>query len=119
LKVVDVLVAVDQKQVLGFRLREHVGKLADAVAGVDGEQHGPDLGRGELQRHPVGHVGRPNGDLLAFLDAHRHQAAGEAVYEITELPVGQAEIPVDVDHGFGVRECGHGSIQDLSEGQGA
>ena len=35
LEVVDVLVAVDEKQVLGFRLREHVGELADAVVGVD------------------------------------------------------------------------------------
>jgi len=70
------------------------------------------------QRHPVGHIGRPNGDLLAFLDAHRHQAPGQAVHEITELAVGQSEIPVDVDHGFVVRECRHGSIQDLSEGHG-
>jgi hypothetical protein len=45
-------------------------------------------------------------------------AISQAVHEITELAVGQSEIPVDVDHGFVVRECRHGSIQDLSEGHG-
>ncbi len=35
---------------------------------------------------------------------------------MTELAVGQSKIPVDVDHGFVVRERRYGSIQDLSKG---
>ena len=117
LQVIDVLVAVDEKQVLRLRLLQHVGQLVDPVVGVDREQDGADLGGGELQGDPVGDVGRPDGHLFAFLNAHGHQAAGQAINEIAELPVGQAEIAIDIDHRLVVRVGVDGPVQDLSQCQ--
>ncbi len=115
LQVIDVLVAVDEKQVFRLRLFQNIGQLVDPVVGVDGEQDGADLGGGELQRHPIGDVGRPHGHLFALLDTHRHQAAGQAIHEIAELPVGQTEIPVDIDHRLVVRVGGDGPVQNLPQ----
>ena len=67
--VIMVAQAVHDEDVLALRLVEQVFELVFAIVGVDRDQDGPDLGRGELQGHPVGHVAGPDGHLFPFLHA--------------------------------------------------
>ena len=95
--VVGVLVAVDEKKVLGLRLPEQVFELGAFIVGVDGEEHRADLGGGKLQGDPVRDIGCPDGDFFPFLHTERHQPPGHFIDSLLKLSVSQAIIPVDVD----------------------
>ena len=108
--------AVDEKDVLAFRLLQQIAQLMFAIIGVYREQHGPDLGRGELQGHPVGHIGGPDRHLFAFPHAQGHEAPGELVHHIRELTPGLAVVAVGVDKGLPVGKTGHGIVKNLPQG---
>jgi hypothetical protein len=59
---------IDEEQGDAVALVEHVLQLVGAVGRVDRHHHRADPGRGELEQHPLRHVRRPDGDVLAFLD---------------------------------------------------
>ena len=107
--------AVDEEDVLAFGLLQQIAQLVLPIVGVHGQQDGADLGGGELQRHPVRHVGGPDGDLFPFPHAQRHQALGEVVHHFGKFPPGLAVVAVGIDHGVPVREARHGLVQDLAQ----
>jgi hypothetical protein len=95
-----VLDAFCQEQGGGVRLVQNVLQLVGLVSRVDGDEHGPDLARRELQRHPLGHVLAPHGDVVALLYTQRHERAGAPLDDLSELRVGVAQVPVGVDERF-------------------
>ena len=97
LHIVAVAVAVDDEDVLGVRLLQGEVNLRLLVVDVEREEDCADLGRREHQRDPVRDVCRPERDLLAALDAHRHQPAGEAVNLFAELIPCEAVVAVGID----------------------
>lgn len=114
--IVMVAQVVDEEDVFAFGLAQQVAQLVFAVIGVHREQNGPDLGRGELQGHPVGHVGGPDRHFFALLHAQRHEPLGELVHHVGEFPPGQAVVAVGVDNGLPVGKAGHGMIENLPQG---
>ena len=66
LDVIGVAQAVDDEDVLGLRLAQEVVQLGGFVVGVDGQQDGADFGGGELEGHPVGHIGGPHGHFFVL-----------------------------------------------------
>ena len=73
--VVDVAEAADRDERRGLALAQQVVDVARAQRRVGGDEDGADLRERELQHDPLGHVGRPDDDALARLDAERHQPA--------------------------------------------
>ena len=116
LQVVRVHVAVDDEQVFSLGLLQQIGQLGVFVIGVHGEQHGADLGRGKLQRHPVRDVGGPDSHLFPFSHAQGHEPLGQLVHHIAELPVGHAKTTVHIDQSFVVRIAPDGFVQQLPQG---
>ncbi len=111
LAIIGVAKAVDEEDVLCLGVLQQIAQLLALVVGVHGEQHGADARGGELQSHPVGHVGGPDGHFFAFLHAQGHQPLGQVVHQLAELFVGEPKIPVHVDNGVVVREPGDGLVQ--------
>ena len=100
LYVVRVAKPVDQKEVFGVRLLEREVNLRRLVVRIERQQNGADLGGRKHQRDPMRDVGGPQRDLLAALDAQRHQAAGQPVDLFAELVPRQAEVAVGIDQGI-------------------
>ena len=73
--VVHVAKAADRDERGRLALPQQVVDVARAQRRVGGDENRADLRERELQDHPFGHVGRPQHDALALLDAERHQAA--------------------------------------------
>ena len=55
-------------------LLQHVFQLERPIGRIDRHQHGADSRGGELQHHPLGHVRRPDGHMLAAANPERQQA---------------------------------------------
>ena len=105
----------DQRGELG--LLEQVGQLVGAVGRVDVDQDGADLGGGELGQHPLGVVGGPDADVLAFLDADGHQAAGDALDLGVEPAIGEPVAGGAVDQGFTVGIAAGLLVEDVADGE--
>ena len=109
--------AVDDEEVLAFRLLQQVTQFRFAVIGVYRDQNGPDAGRGEHEGHPMRHVGRPYGNLLALLYADGHQASGHIVHTRRKLGPRLPQLAVRVDHGVGIGKTGRRILQKLAQRQ--
>ena len=75
-------------------------ELALLVVGVDGYQHGTDLGGGIEERQPVGHVGSPDTYVGATLHTNGNQTLGEVIHTLVELAPGKAQVAVGVNDVF-------------------
>ncbi len=113
--VIGVLHTVYEYQVLHVRLLQDVVQFLGLVIGVDRQEYGPDPGGCEHQNDPVRHVGGPDRDLLPFLDSHGHQALGDPVDLLAELPPREAEVPVRVDQGIVVGVSGYALIEKIAQ----
>jgi hypothetical protein len=113
--IVDVAEAVDETEGFDIRLLHQVLQLVEPVGGVHRNRDDPDLGCGEEEGEPVGHVGGPDAEVVTLLEADGEQALGEAVHPAIEFRVGKAQIPVGVDHELLVGMPGDLALQDLSE----
>ena len=109
--------AADENQGGELGLLQQVGQLVGAVGGVDVDQDGADLGGGELGQHPLGVVGGPDADVLAFLDADGHQAAGDALHLGVELAVGEPVAGGGVDECFAVGIAVGLLVKDVADGE--
>jgi len=116
LEIVRIPVPVDDEYVFAFGLTQEISQFRDLIEGVYRNENGPDLGRGELEHHPVGNIGGPYGNLLPLLDSQSHETLGKTVHEISKFPVGEAKIAVRVNHGVVVRVGCDGPIEDLTQG---
>ena len=106
-----------QEQGRGVGLFQHVLQLVGLVGRVDGDEHGPDLARCELQRHPLGHVLSPDGDVVALLYSQRHKRPGALLDDLLELRVGVAQVPVGVDERVVVRAPFVYEVEQTAYGQ--
>ena len=77
---------------MGVGLTEQVFDLVDLVGSVHRDQYGADLGGGPEGHVPGGHVGGPNGHVIACLHAQRDQGGGTFVHVAAELGVGAGVI---------------------------
>ena len=109
--------AVDDEKVFAFRLLQQVTQFRFAVIGVYRDQNGPDAGRGEHEGHPMRHVGRPYGNLLALPHADGHQASGHIVHTRRKLRPRLPQLAVRVDHGVGIGKTGRRILQKLAQRQ--
>ena len=116
LGVVAVPVAVDHDQGVGVGLAEEVFRLVDLVGGVHRHQHRADLRCGPEGDEPGGHVGGPDGHLVAGLDPQGDEGPGELVHVVPELGVGAGIIQCGILEGVLVRELLHHLVQHLGEG---
>ena len=115
--IVAVLVAVHHHQGVGVALAQEVFGLMHLVGGVHRHQHRADLDRGPKSDVPRGHVGGPDGHMVAGLHAHGDEAAGKLVHVVPELAVGAGIVEGGVAEGVLVGELLHHAVQHLGEGQ--
>ena len=71
-----------------------------AIAGIDVDEDGADLGGGELGDGPLGAVGRPDAHALALRHPEGHQRPRAAVDVVAELAVRVAHVLVSGDEGL-------------------
>ncbi len=69
---------------------KHVLQFKGPVGRIDVDQNRSSLGGSELEHHPLGAVGGPYADTVAFLHAEMQQAARRQVNFIAQLAVGVA-----------------------------
>ena len=60
-----------------------------AIARVQVDQNGADLGGGKLRQHPFRAVGGPHPDPLALFDAQSHQPPRESFHLLAKLTPGK------------------------------
>ena len=94
LVIVRRLEAINQEQGDGVALAEHVLQFERPVGGIHRDQHGPDARGFKLQYHPLRHVGRPHGQVLARHDSQCQQTACGSIDLGVELRPIQAEVRV-------------------------
>ena len=119
--IIDVLAVLDHHQSVGVGLTEQVFDLVDLVGGVHRHQYGADLGGSPEGDEPGGHVGGPNGHVIAGLHAQRDQGGGALVHIPTELGVGAGVIQggvfervlIGVFFRHGVQNRGEGGIDHV------
>jgi hypothetical protein len=58
------------------RLADDIADLARPQPGVQRHEHGPDLGKAQLDEHPLRAVVQPDRDVVALVDAEIHQRLG-------------------------------------------
>ena len=106
----------DQDEGSNLRLLQHVGEFAGAVGRVYGDEDGADLGGGELGDHPLGVVGGPDADMLAFFDADGQEATGHAFHLGMKLAVVEAVAGGRMDKGFPFGEALGLDVEDVADG---
>ena len=72
-----------------------VGRLAALEARVERHQYGTGPQEAERTEHPLGAVGRPDGDPVTHAHARGHEAAGETVHLGRQSCVGEAHPAVN------------------------
>ena len=115
-RVVAVLEALDHHQGVGVALAQEVLRLVDLVGGVDRDQHAADPDAGPEGQIPLGHVGGPDGDVVALFDAHGQKGPGEFVYLVLELRIGAGVVQGSVAEGVLGGKFTGGPLQHLAEG---
>ena len=108
--------AVDAEKIFAFRLPDEIFKLAVAIVGVHRKQRGSYAGGGKHERHPVGHVGGPQGNFFSGLHAQSHQAASQPVHSVGKLAPGLPVIVSHVNKGLTIGKTPRGFVQHLAEG---
>ena len=116
--VVAVAEAVDEAQSPDVRLLHQVLQLVTPVGGVHGHGHDPDLGGGEEQGEPIGDVGGPNTEVVAFDETDGQQTLGERIHTTIELRVGESQVPVGIDDEFLVGVARNLGFQHPTDGVG-
>ena len=109
--------ASDEHQGGELGLLQEVGQFMGAVGGIHIDQHGADLGGGELGQDPLGVVGGPDANVLAFLDADGHQAAGDAFHLGAELAVGEPIRGGGMDEGLAVGVAVGLLVKNVADGE--
>ena len=115
--VVAVLVAVDHDERMGIGLAEQVLRLVNLIGRIDGDEHRADLRRRPERDVPLRHVRGPDGHVVALLDAHRDQRAGEGIDVVTELLIGARIVELRVAEARLVRELLDHLVEHVREGQ--
>ena len=100
LHIVAVTVAVYDEKVLRIGLLERKVDLGRLVVDVERQQYRADLGGREHEHDPVRNVRRPKRDLLAPLDAKRHEAPGDEIDLFAKLVPCKSIVAIGVDHGI-------------------
>ena len=80
--------SVDTEEIFALGLTDEVLEFAVAVVGVHRQERGSYAGGREHERHPVRHVGGPEGYFFAGFDAQRHQAPSQPVHGVGKLAPG-------------------------------
>ena len=105
-----------QQEHAGARLLEDVGQLGGLVGRVDVDQDRADPGGGVLEDHPLGAVGSPDSDAVAFADAAGEQATRRPRGLLPQLGIGGAVVLMAHDQRFAVAELLDGAAQVLADG---
>src|SRR6185295_11690955 len=76
--VIVVAKAVADDQRAAFGLAQRILEFVALVRWIDVDQNRADLRRGELNDRPLGAIGGPDADALAFVDSQRGQCSSGA-----------------------------------------
>ena len=115
-EVVDRSEAADRDERRGLALSQQIFDLVRAKGRIDGHENRPNLRQRELEHHPFGHVGRPNGDTVARRHARGHQPARDASRLVLELSEGVAKAGMAVDERFAIRQRLREESQEAANG---
>ena len=88
----------------------------DLIGGVHGDQHRADLGGGPEGDVPLGHVGGPDGHVVALFHPHVDEGPGELVHIVPELGVGAGVVQLGIAEGVLVGELLDHPVQHVGEG---
>ncbi len=117
LDVIGVLETANEEQHRRVGLVENVLEFSRAVIGIDRNQNGADLRRGELQHDPFGDVGRPDRHVVVLADPEPQQPLRDLVGQVLELAPGMTYTAVRVDQGVVVGEAAGGILEQTTHGE--
>ena len=87
--------AADRDQGLCAGAAHDVGGLTALESCVQRDQDRATPQQAKRRKHPLGAVGRPDGDPVTGLDPRRHEGPGVAVHLLPQLREGQPHVTVD------------------------
>ena len=96
LDIVGVPDTVYEEKDIHIRLLEHIIQFFRLIIGVDRQEDGTDLRGSEHQGDPIRDVRRPDSDLHALLNTHRHETFRYTVDLYSPFLPGKTKLPVDV-----------------------
>ena len=76
----------------------------DLIGGVDGDQHSADFGGGPEGDEPLGHIGGPDGHMVAGFHPHGDEGPGKLIYVIPELGIGPGVVQGGIAESILIRE---------------
>ena len=117
LDVISVPHAVHDEKSAAVGLFQKIFYFGDFIVGVDRHQDGADSGRGKLKGYPMGNIGGPDANFVAFCDAESHEALCQQVDLDGKFLPGQAVVPVGIHHRIVIRHLRNGGVEGLPDGE--